>query len=793
MNLTPFFLLCAACPRLLADETVKSVTYAENRLSNAIVSVVFDKRGAFSIRDAKSGEVLLSDARFALPWARRGDVEKVYVEDVRDALGVGKRVVLEVSDRGELRYQAAARRLFTYGLYANSPALVCGFGLKTPNYLSLRVRGARPLAGGRLFGGREMTRPMTLNGSAGRERTQVAAGLSRRSANSLMLTALVDGQRRTAVWGGLRYKEFAAYTTLEDGSPAVYADDPIGRLVDEDQTWMAEDTLYLDVHTREPFEALERYGLAMRRANNAHPNVYDFPVLCGWSVGHISHLPNVNNSAKLVEELKHANDCGLTKYTKVALRLEPDKYHGDTEQGWWDDAHMRKFRHLVAPYDSIAKWSKAINAANGVPYIYMQLGMPSDDFVRKYPQYMLFNDRSEVDRQAPSKPGKKARHKHPHHQPYVTYDYTDTEFSKHFVKVWRKLRSDGIAGVKVDYPATAWRPEGGFDDRYATTNAAYRRAFTLLREAFGKDGLIDERNLGESSRPCLDVTAGLVDTQRTWGDSNKYAPGMITISGLRWYKNRTVFNYYPDTKTVHDSSPEIRRSMLTMVFLTSGRLDLATSFSLFTPEITRDVSRTYPHYPQPITARPLDAFTGAGDPQVYDLQLTDNWHQIALYNTGQEKAAVSTAISGERIDNAIGLDPAAHYHAYEFWTDTYLGKLPGTGRIEGELNPNCCAMISLRTAQPHPQVISTDRHILQGWVDLAHIRWDAKTKTLSGTAHVIGDDPFTIVVADNGADPQNAEAKGGRCELTLHKVADLSCLTLTAQANAAVRWTLKYR
>jgi hypothetical protein len=52
----------------------------------------------------------------------------------------------------------------------------------------------------------------------------------------------------------------------------------------------------------------------------------------------------------------------------------------------------------------------------------------------------------------------------------VTYDYTDKGFSEHFVRVWRKLRQDGIRGVKVDYPATAWRPEGGFDDRYATTN-----------------------------------------------------------------------------------------------------------------------------------------------------------------------------------------------------------------------------------------------------------------------------------------------------------------------------------
>jgi hypothetical protein len=481
----------------------------------------------------------------------------------------------------------------------------------------------------------------------------------------------------------------------------------------------------------------------------------------------------------------------MTKYTKVSLRLEPDKYHFDTEQGWWDDEHMRKFGHLVEPYETTAKWCEAMNAANGIPYIYMQLGMPSDDFARQHPQWMLFNDASEVDK---STPGKNLKYKHPHHQPYVTYDYTDKEFQTHFLKVWRKLHEDGIRGVKVDYPETAWRPEGGFDDRHATTSAAYRKPFELLREAFGKDGFIDERNLGESARPCLEVTAGVVDTQRNWADSNGYEPAMISIGGLRWHKNRTVFNYYPDTKTVHDLTPDVRKSMLTMVYLTSGRLDLATSFSLFTPEITRDVSRTYPHYPEARTARPLDAFTGVKDPQVYDLELTPDWHQIALYNTGKDKALVSTAISGERADNAIGLDPASEYHAYEFWSDTYLGKLTGNARIGRELEPNCCAMISLRRVLPHPQVISTDRHVLQGWVDLSDVRWDADTKTLSGTAHAIKGEPFTIWIADNGAKPLKAEVKtgfGGSNELALDPSRGLSILQLAAD-NADVKWSLKY-
>jgi hypothetical protein len=265
---------------------------------------------------------------------------------------------------------------------------------------------------------------------------------------------------------------------------------------------------------------------------------------------------------------------------------------------------------------------------------------------------------------------------------------------------------------------------------------------------------------------------------------------MVSISGLRWYKNRTVFNYYPDTKAVHDCAPGLRQSLLTMMFLASGRIDLSTSFSLFTPEITYDFSRIYPHYKEPKSARPLDAFTGITDPQVYDLELTADWHQVALYNTSDESAEVSTALSGARAENAIGLDANGQYHAYEFWSDTYLGKLPGTGRLARQLEPNHCAMISVRKVLGHPQVLSTSRHLLQGWVDLENVHWDPASRILSGTAHVIGGEPFHIVVANNAAKAHKLEATGGEATLSAHALAGLSRLTLSSGGNAEVNWKL---
>ncbi len=787
----------------VAGEDVAPVTLDTTEesaiLANGLVVLDFDlAEQTYSISDAQTGEVVLFNAGVARFQEVDSELTILDQKNVVDRFGRGRQLVLALRDWGwgarwgfrDAGYEIpnsmeAPVYLFTFTLYEGRSEVIMGFGVQTPKWYRPRLREAYPLARAQLFPGRTLAEPLTLNGTAGAEPPTVKAGLTRLSANSLMVTGLLDGERRTVVWGGLGNSEFGKYTAIRDGVLEMHAADPTGRLVDPGETYIAADTFYLDVTTAEPFEALEKYGRAMRLANDANPNVYDFPVLCGWGVGALSQLPDVNNSAKLIEELELAQKSGFTKYTKVAVRLEPDTYYfqdgGNTQQGWWDDEHWAKYGHLVPPYETFAKWCAAVVERDGVPYTYFQIGMPSDDYAEAFPGHMLFNDISMLD-----KP-------HRHHQPYVTFDYTDPDFQERTLAMWRRLRSEGMRGIKFDYPETGWRPEGGFEDKYATTTSAYRKAFQLAREGLGPDALLDERNLGESGRPCLDVTAGIVDTQRNWSDANNFEARMVSTGGLRWYKNRTVFNYYPDSKKIHDLSPEIRRSMLTMVYLTSGRIDLVTSFSLFTPEIVHDFSRIYPAYREPFTARPLDAFTGVADPQVYDLELTPDWRQIVLFNTGEETATVSVDLSGDRANGAIGLDPEAFFYAYDFWADRFIGRLDGTMRLEEELEPLHCAMISLRKVQDHPQVLSTNRHILQGWVDLENVKWNDATGQLSGTAQVVGGEAFRIVVANNGRTPTSVNAEGATARLEPHVAGEeLSVIVLVRDSNGDVEWRLSH-
>lgn len=768
------------------------VAVTENResmtLSNGFVDLKFDfAKRSYSITDAADQTLILDKAWMAADgWLSHSPQDGWKIshqcEPVADAHGQGMRVVVAIECP---RRVAVPVYLFRYTLYADSGVVVMGFGLRNTCDYGVRLMTPVPLLNAALFPGEKMENPLTLNGAAGAENTQVKPGITRESPNSLMLTGLVKGKRRTLVWGGLANKEFGKYAAVRDDVLELKAQDPVGRLVDAGQTYWSEDTFYLDAVTADPFVALEQYGRAMQAANNAHPNVYDFPVLCGWGVGALCGLGDVNNSKLLIGQMEAAQKCGLTKYTKVGIQLVPDSYcygSGNTEQGWWDDAHWMQFGHLVQPYETFAKWGQAMTGRDGVPCAYFQTGLPSDDYARAFPGHMLFNDISRL------------AVRHPHHQPLVSFDYTDPDFQKHMQAVWQRLRNDGVRSIMFDYPETGWRPEGGFENRYATTASAYREIFRLCRGGLGADAFLDERNLGESGRPCLDLTAGLVDIQRTWTDSKDYSGGMVSIDGLRWYKNRTVFNYYPDTKTVHDLTKEICQSMLTMLFLTSGRINLATSFNLFTPETVHNVSRVFPPYRESFAARPLDAFTGVTNPQVYDLELTPDWHQVALFNAANEVRTVSVPLSGERVTTgAVGLDPAARYYVYDFWADKLIGKLSGTSKVEMRLSPLHCAMLSVRKTQPVPQVLSTSRHVLQGWVDLANVKWDAANNVLSGEAKVIGGEPFRIVLAANGLKMPRVTANVAQARLEGHPAgADFATLVLERPDSGEVSWSVVY-
>ncbi len=790
MPIKSLLLIFTAC-FVSAAPAVEVIEKGNNvSIGNGIFQLSYDLRsGSYSGTDLRSGIAAFSGAQFTVDESGWRPPEKPTrewrVTDLDDEFGKGRKLTIVETPGGGYRPIKALH----LSVYDELPFAVLGFSVTNHRTIAARICRVALLEKARFLPGRKLDEARLLQGGAGAEKNRVQSQLGIDAFNNVLVTGKIDGARRSFVVGGLGYREFLRRVLIDEAKNqlTVTVEDPQGKRVEPGTTYDATDTVFLDFSTTDPFASLECYGLAMRTANKAHPKAYDFPTLCGWMVssGEYGEGRPINNSPELVGQMELAKKSGILNYTPVAIRLEPDYYcyrnNGDTQQGWWDDKHWEQYKSLVSPYETFGKYCGRIRELGGIPFTYIQANLPSNDFAMAHPGWMLGNDISRLHAE------------HPHHMPFVKCDFSDPEFQAHTLAMWTRLGKQGLQGIKFDYPESGWCKDGGFEDTTYTTTAAYRKVFEICRAGLGDDAYIHERNLGEYGTPRLDVTAGIVDLQRVWGDSSHFEPEMASRIGLRWYKNRSVFGYYPDGKSFKNLDSDARRTMLSLVGLISGRIELGTSFGRMTPEEQHDLTRLFPILPGTRSFRPVDMLVaGSTDPSVYSYQIDPGWSQVILCNNRDSGQAVTAPISGDQADTgSLGMDRDASYYLHDFWNDEFLGEMQGSQSITRNLKPYQALTFSLHRKQDHPQFLSTNRHILQGFLDLAEVKWDAATMTYSGTAKVVGGESFVITLANNGHVPGEVTASAGTAGIA-SSGDGLSKLTLTSPTSAQVNWSVRW-
>ena len=583
--------------------------------------------------------------------------------------------------------------------------------------------------------------------------------------------------------------------------------DPVGRLVEPGETYMPADSYYIDAGTANPFEALEQYGLALRDATNAKPNPYDFPTVCAWYAG-VWKTPGaqngpansaykINTSSGLVEEATKMKGTGFLNYARTAGRLVSDHYTQQNAQGWWDDAHYQQLGYYTAPHETSAKFGAGMHDNGVLAFTYIQpvIQPPqygnriSLDFRESHRDWLLNKDVA-----------------------MGGLDYSLPAVQEHVRSRFGAMRGH-IDGLMVDYcddlwmmtmrghdaearlgrtmwetiPANAERVE--FADKHMTATAFYRMFFRCVKDGLGPKSWLHERCL---CQPNNDLLLGIADSQRTEHDSDKISPELISRSGLRWYKNRTVVAYDMDSKELNSAwkvggwggrDSDGRRMLLTMAYVAASRLLLANSFRDLSVETLHDLERTFPYPTEPRSARPLDAFVHDGWPRVYHYPVTPDWHQVTLFNNTlpTREETLTVPLAGDAADGALGLDPGAEYYVYDFWNDRLLGtKLKGTGTLRETLRPGEARMLSVRKVEDHPQVLSTNRHLMQGCYELSDVKWSRHQ--LSGKAKVAAGEPLKIVIACNGLTPADLPVSN-----------DLAVCRLESATNQTLKWAVKFK
>ena len=811
---------------LLHAQTQLISTTGSVTIENNQVSLIFDLgKGLYSVKNVPGDFTAVTNAYFQAEGLYSADstgiIEWSYKE-VRDVFGKGG------SLRIRKKYTGYSDMVWSATIYDDKDFVVFKMGIINDSEIPFRLSAFYPLKTKGSCRGLDTDKNFAvLNGNSGGNKTYVSGSEKTICFNNVLIRFGDLKDPHIIVAGGLTYNEFEKFCKVfrfrDSLGIQLFSEDPVGKLIDPGTSWEGNELFYLCINDADPFNALEKYGLAVRDAQQVKLNYYDFPTECLWYASVYAKDPSrlkFNDSKGAVDEMDNAVKSGFTKYTRVAIRLVPDAYGHNNQQGWWDDKHWAMWgdaastdsNNYCSPYLTTESWSRKIIESGGVPLTYFQSGRRSEDFVRQFPQYMLFNDPYKM------ATGQVDKLKHLNYdlggesdegylnqwweeENMVGYDFTDKGFIDHMKTVYANLKKAGIKGLMFDYPeATAWAFEGGFDDKYATTASAYRDMLKLARDGLGEDSYIDERMIGRGS----DVSVGLTASQRVWGDNDLFMPEMVTRAGLRWYKNRVIVNYDLDAKDPLKARPLINndglKTLMTMCYVVSARFLMARGFYQLSKEQLYIMSRTFPYHTLPRSSRPIDAFTnGFTVPRIFDYEVNSDWHQLTLYNPGIDSTNYDSGIFKVELgaslnEGGLGLEQDKEYFMYDFWNDKYFGRYYGSDRLIQELRHGETRMISIHAVEKHPQFISTNRHIMQGLVDMPGLPvWNETGMVLSGKSSVTGGEEYIVVIALNGYKPAKCSARKARSKMDVaDKANNILLLSLISDKNSEVDWQITF-
>lgn len=752
-------------------------------LENSGIKILYDTdNGFYDVFDKKENKTILSGVSYEFNGLSSKSPELIHSwtsEEVSDTLGAGTKLIISSAGEqmDELHYEIT--------LYDNEGFFTLNWAYKNNSNENIQLKKAKVLQAD-AYTGYQFDNYKVLDGESNDFQTRVWDDDTVSCKNNLLVTfGPKGGDKNSIVIGGLTYHEFEKFAEVVNQDDhlklTLWAEDPVGKRIDAGSKYQPDEKFFVNFSIDNRFEILEDYGRKLAAANNVDISGMDFPIINFWYGYHPRFGGDefMNNSTGVVEVLKQAYGTGFGKYSKIGVRLEPDDYsEPNNQQGWWDDEHWQMYENgqLIEPLETMEKWAAAVKETGGEPLIYMQTNRRSEDYALAHPDHMLFNE-THKERSAGMGGWWQDGNK------YWGYDFTDPGFVQHMKDVYSYLRESGIKGIKYDYPLTGWCYEGGFEDPYATTGAAYRKIYELAYYGMGPGTDIHER-MGPS-----DITLGVITTQRTEGDNDIVIPPMTAKTGLRWYKNRVVYHADQDARNPYRAIPRDKRyawqAMYTMTYVTSGRMEIGKYFHKMSDEMLYDLSRVVPLHQNPQSSRPIDAFFGKDYPEIYDFAVNDDWHLLTFYNTawtGEDwprhwsdrikempgemvSSTIEVSLADATDEGGLGLSANDEYYVWDFWNEKLVGIFPGTEKLSQDMRAGEAKMMAVHKVKGHPQFISTNRHIMQGYVDMpVKPEWNSDANLLKGTSTVPQEEDYKIAMAANGSAPQAVSVSSGYTE-----------------------------
>ena len=480
---------------------------------------------------------------------------------------------------------------------------------------------------------------------------------------------------------------------------------------------------------RDPFELLESYAAATaRRMGIRLPK--DVP--CGWISWYAYRLD-------MSEETVRAN---AEVAARTILPLGGNLCHldlgwnKDDRPGDWLETNDRFPRGLKALCDELREQGFTV-AAWSTPLVVSA----KSTVAREHPEWLLRDEQG-----SPISMGE--WYWEPV-EPLFSLDPTHPGVHEWLFKVYRTLYDWGVRAFKTDFapafigglgrsgtPAETLRrtPPVYFDPSLNRMEAC-RKVFGIIRKAIGDSHLttcnvpaFGTVGIADSMFLAHDV-GNLTDSEslderplrRGWD----YFRARSRHIATRYFFHDRMWLSNPDCVVAeNDAADRHARCRMQMVALAGGQYKCSNRLPGWRPDRMAMFLKGLPRYG--VAARPVDLFESEF-PAVFDLPVEAQWgawHVVGLFNW--ESSAREIAFKLSQLKPAV----TGRQLVWDFWEARFLGRLDDEVRVE--IPGESCALLCVRPAPSHPEILSTDMHVTQGGVEVVERNWNASDRVLSG-------------------------------------------------------------
>lgn len=355
-------------------------------------------------------------------------------------------------------------------------------------------------------------------------------------------------------------------------------------------------------------------------------------------------------------------------------------------------------------------------------------------------------------------------------------------------ELFQKLRGWGYTYFKIDGQPVALseyasqlkhmkHPPASASQPAARAAELYRSTLTTIRSAIGPESYL----LGCWGVPLPAI--GIVDGCRTGGDITPGWDGFLTASDAvqKWaFLHNIAWYCDPDVVMVRPPlSDGAARCWATIMGL-SGQALLCSDRLPDLPDSRVELLRRI--YPA-TDIRPLDLFKPGQRKPLWLLKIAQptrgragvqyirpperSYDVLGVFNLDPQSASSRLVQWSD-----LGHVPDETLHVYDFWSRTYLGAWRSGVFIDTP--PADVRVLTFVPAGPTPALLSTSRHITQGWLDVADLEeaGGPDGPVVRGRSQVIANDAYTLTFGLPPADPS-------------HRLAEFRLLEETASDGAA--------